>query len=129
MLMLREKKMKDEMNRVILNSLDGYGDNEFAAILLLNDIIFLFPDENQWGDKVTIMLVRCNDLFDKGEDAQEIYVYELSDLYHMWEKDPVWGPMVWCAAKREVMPQTAIVKQMEENGWDLNIFVKIEGAQ
>ena len=45
---------------------------------------------------------------------------ELRELYDHWEKDPSWGPAVWCCKKRNEMPQKPVYDMIQAAGiWDL----------
>ena len=94
--------------------------------LLINEVIFINDHwwEDEWPEKAkkSISLnVNCNDVFMWGcADAEELPYSELENLYNMWKKDPVWGSVVWCMIRRELMPQKPVEDIIKKMGiWDL----------
>lgn len=101
---------------------------EGAALshLLLNDVVFLNAlwwekDCPEHVQKAIAVSVNCNDIFAWGcADAEGLPYSEIENLYRMWQKDPEWGPAVWCMLKRKEMPQEPVEKLVREGGiWNL----------
>lgn len=97
------------------------------AHLLINEVVFL--NSNWWEDswpedakKTFSISLNCNDVFAWGcADAEGLRFYDLEDVYDHWEKDPSWGPAIWCIKKRKQMPQRPVEKSIREAGiWDLD---------
>ena len=96
------------------------------ARLLAEQVIFL--NDHWWCDdwpadakKMTSLNVNCNDVFAWAcAEGEEMLYSELRDLYDHWEKDPSWGPAVWCCKKRNEMPQKPVYDMIQAAGiWDL----------
>ena len=66
--------------------------------------------------------VNCNDVFAwASADAEEMFYEDLEDVYTHWEKDPSWGPAVWCIKKRNLMPQRPVYEAIMKAGiWNLD---------
>lgn len=104
-----------------------FEDGKALAVLLMNEVIFLNSHwwEDEWPEKakkLTSLNVNCNDVFAWGcADAEELPHDQIESLYHMWQKDPSWGPAVWCMIQRNQMPQKPVEKIIREMGiWDLD---------
>jgi hypothetical protein len=66
--------------------------------------------------------VDCSNVFMWGtSDAEQLPFKEISNLFNMWIKDSIWGPVVWCCIQRNELPQKTICKKIKEAGiWDLS---------
>jgi hypothetical protein len=100
------------------------------AHLLVEGILFTNNGhwDSNWTKDKTTLHVSCNDLFAWGcADAEDILHSEISELYSMYRKDPIWGASAWCIKKRNLMPQSPVEKKMRESGvWnDLLDEIKI----
>lgn len=46
---------------------------------------------------------------------------EIENLYRHWQKDPCWGPAVWCITQRKQKPQQPVEDAIRKQGiWDLD---------
>jgi hypothetical protein len=102
-----------------------FEDDKALARLLGEDVIFLNSHwwEDDWPErarKVTSLNVNCNDIFAWGcADGEEIEHAEIQALYDLWLADRNWGPVKWCAIKRNQKPQPPIIASMKKAGvWD-----------
>ena len=103
-----------------------FDENSALALLFLNEVIF--PNDHWWRDdffeeqkKLFSINMNCNDVFAWGcADAEELLFSELQDLYDHWDKDPYWGPAVWCCKKRKELPQKPAYDSIMARGvWNL----------
>lgn len=61
------------------------------------------------------LCLNCNDLFLWGAaDAEEISMRDLPELSKIYKEHGVWGTQVWVANKRNMIPQTAVLR---DAGW------------
>ena len=73
-----------------------------------------WPKETQ---EAVILGVDCSDFFTPDSaDAEEILYSEVRELYDLWAESPYWGPLKWCAVKRNVRPTPPIVEVMMRAG-------------
>ncbi len=125
--------------RVSYTGLDGnlktdFEENDVLALLLSSGVVFL--NNHWWEDDFTeaqkqlfSINVNVNDCFWPAADAEEIGYNELEDLFKHWEKDPDYGPVVFVAKKRKMMPRNRVLESIKQDGiWDLeiefNLFAK-----
>jgi len=99
-------------------------DEEMAlACLLMNSVVFV---NSSWWEKPPRkdidIFVNCNDIFGWAcADAEMLNLEDLQDLYMHWHKDKSFGPAVWCAKKRHLMPKKPVEKLIRQRGiWDLD---------
>jgi hypothetical protein len=110
-----------------------YGENKALACLLAADVCFLNivdisktyknKTEPEW---TTCVYVNCSDTFAYAcADAESITNNdgeadsEIIALYKMWKEHPTYGPVKWCALKRNMRPLKIIEGWMREvNYWD-----------
>ena len=97
------------------------------AVLLANKVIFLNTHHwmNDWPEdaqKTTALCVNCSDIFAWDcVDAEDITIDQLQALYDMWVRDRSWGPAMWCAKKRNQLPQPPVEHEIRKAGiWDLD---------
>jgi hypothetical protein len=103
-----------------------YFHEETAILkLLLDDQLFVngrkFQDlDGKAREETIVMFVLCNDLFYWGcADAESLPYSEIRKIYEMHIADPTWGTQKWCCLRRNLRPQTPIVKMMRDGGhWD-----------
>ena len=85
--------------------------------------------ENPWPEDACEtfgIFVNCNDVFAWAcADAEEMTHDELESVYEHFEKDPVYGTVVWCIKKRQQMPQAPVYDDIQKAGiWDLDEIKK-----
>ena len=111
-----------------------FNDRDALAMLLAEEVVFLNNHwwksdskytEELWPDeaaKTFSISVNCSDIFYwASADAEEMMYEDLESVYDHWDKDPHWGPAVWCIKKRNLMPQAAVYLMIKEQGiWDLD---------
>ena len=97
------------------------------AALLAAQVIFLNSHhwEKDWPEaaqRTVALCVNCNDVFAWAcADAEDLEYREIESLFDDWQKDPTWGPAVWCMKKRNLMPQPPVEKAIRAAGvWDLD---------
>jgi hypothetical protein len=111
-------------------------DEEAAlAMLLACEVVFLnthwwkadpkFTKEDLWSESAANTFsinVQCNDVFAwASADAEEMFHEDIESVYTHWEKDPYWGPAVWCIKKRNLMPQKPVYEAIMKAGiWNLD---------
>jgi hypothetical protein len=105
------------------------------AHLLINEVLILNTHwwEKDWPEaarKVTAMAVNCSDVFAWGcADAETLYHDDIEPLYRLWQKEPVWGPAVWCMIRRKELPQPPVAEPMRAAGWDLAALAAEHGLE
>ena len=100
--------------RMTYMGLDGeiktdFEENDVLALFLSEGVIFI---NNHWWRKdfteeqkqLFSINVNVNDVFGPGADAEEIGYNELEDLFNHWQKDSEYGPIVFVAKKRKMLP-------------------------
>lgn len=100
--------------RMTYMGLDGeiktdFEENDVLALFLSEGVIFI---NNHWWRKdfteeqkqLFSINVNVNDVFGPGADAEEIGYNELEDLFNHWVKDKEYGPIVFVAKKRKMLP-------------------------
>lgn len=104
-----------------------FDENAALALLLMNDVLFA----NNWYYRkesmpnnvrnATRLFVNWSDIFAWAyADGQSLPFSEIRNLYEMWQKDPIYGPAVWCMQRRNQMPQPEVEKIICEMGiWNL----------
>lgn len=116
--------------RFTYNTIDGnlktdFEDNDALALLLSEEVVSI---NNHWWEKdfteeqkqLFSINVNVNDCFYPGADAEEIGYNELEDLFNHWEKDKDYGPVVFVAKKRKMMPRIRVCEWILKAGiWDL----------
>lgn len=123
---LFEQKITVEITKACLQP-DWDEIEHKLAHLILADIIFC---NNGWHnsawpkDHITHHVI-CNDVFAWGcADAEDITYSEISDLYEMWKKDPIYGESAWCIKKRKQMPQEPVERDIRAAGiWNLEELI------
>jgi hypothetical protein len=103
---------------------DEYEIELALARLLAEGVVFL---NNHWwredwpedARKSTAIAVNCNDTFHPASDAELVMYTEIADLYRLWEKDPRYGPTVWCMNKRGTQPMQPLAMMIEAAGYTL----------
>lgn len=123
-------KLEDNEIAVCYNLSNGkksFQTENALAILLLEEVLFTNSmwwekDLPDWAKKRTGLFVNCNDIFAWGcADSEDIDYEEIETLFRMWEKDPEWGPAIWCIIKRKEMPQKPVEEKIRKAGiWDLD---------
>lgn len=101
---------------------------EMALCALLRaEKVFLNTNWNKadWPEqakKTTRIIVNCSDVFAWAcADGEEAHYGDLIEIYHMWRKDPNWGPEVWCMKRRNQMPQKPVEDRIRRAGiWDFD---------
>ena len=121
-------KIQSCVDPKILEILEGEPEMKVAH-LLINHVLGLndFWWKDHWPEdarQAWAMFVNCNDSFAWATaDAEEIVHDEIDELYDMWKRDPHYGPIVWVAKKRNLMPIDPIAKSiMKEGIWDLKKY-------
>lgn len=90
-------------------------EEEMLAYLITQGDVFLNnghwkPD---WPKDKTTLHVICNDVFAWGcADAEDLDFSEISVLYQMVLKDPIWGAAAFCIMKRKMQPQKPVADKM-----------------
>jgi hypothetical protein len=100
--------------RVTYTGLDGeiktdFEVNDVLALLLSEGVIFVNDhwwrkDFNEEQKQLFSINVNVNDGFACCADCEEIGYNELEDLFNHWEKDFEYGPLVFVAKKRKMLP-------------------------
>lgn len=87
------------------------------AVLLLEGLVFVNDWEVDEG-YTTVIYVNANDVFMWGcGDATVIGQDELGEFYKMSRKN--YGDIKWICKKRNLQPQTPLIKRIKEAGcWD-----------
>lgn len=113
-------------DKVILAE-DRFETELALAVLLANQVIFLnthhwMKDWPEDAQKTTALCVSCSNVFAwESVDAEEITIDQLQTLYDMWLSDRNWGPALWCAIKRNQLPQPPVEHVIRKAGiWDLD---------
>jgi hypothetical protein len=103
-----------------------FEENDALALLLSHQVLFI---NNHWFEKefsehqkqLFSINLNVNDCFNYGADAEEVLYSEFEDLFKHYEKDPDYGPIVWCAKKRKMKPLPGICKWIAHHGiWNLD---------
>lgn len=96
---------------------------EYAlAVLLANDVISVnsYWWKKHWPDecrKLPGLFVNCNDVFAWGAaDGEDCYYSDIANIFEFWEKDPEFGPIVWCCIRRHEEPQLPMREKIEAGG-------------
>jgi hypothetical protein len=122
---------KSSAKVVVEQGFDGKNEVEFneelaIAVLLIEEVLFCNDHwwMKDWPDEAkdrTSLNVNCNDVFAWGcSDAETLPHSQLENLWHMWRKDPEWGPAIWCMQQRRKMPQKPVEDRIKKAGiWDL----------
>jgi len=68
----------------------------------------------------TVIFALCNDVFAWAcADCEPILPSEYPELYELNEENNKWGPTKWACKKRNLQPQSPIVRDMKKDGyWD-----------
>lgn len=111
-----------------------FAEDMALALLIASDVFVLnnhwwkadpkYTDEvwSEEASKTFSISVLCNDVFCWAcADAEEMFFEDLESVYDHWEKDPLWGPAVWCIKKRKLMPQKPVYEAIMNAGiWNLD---------
>lgn len=97
------------------------------SALLVSEVIFLNSHwwKEDWPEdarETTSLCVNCSDVFAYAcADAEALKYDEIEDLFDHWQRDPLWGPAVWCIKKRKQYPQKRVADAIRKTGlWDLD---------
>lgn len=122
-----QDKLEIEWSWTDDNGIEHYEFEESLALaeLLNAEVVFLNSRWYRTEDQNLISVsVLCNDIFAWGcADAESLPFAEIELLWHMWKKDPIWGPAIWCCKSTNMMPQSPVAKAIEKAGiWDLKSY-------
>jgi hypothetical protein len=102
-----------------------FEDEQALARLLAEGVIFLNDHwwEDDWPEEArnrTSLNVECSDIFAWAcSDAETIDYGDIHGIYDAWIDNKEWGPAKWCAIKRNMKPQSPVIKAMKKAGvWD-----------
>lgn len=105
-----------------------YMYENMLGILLLNEVMIIngflsYEGEEKEKDPIELY-VDCSDVFAWGvSDCEPISYQEIPELFKMWYRDDTFGPYVWCALKRKLMPQKPVMDDIISQGkWCLEVF-------
>lgn len=126
--------------RITYMGLDGelktdFEENDVLALLLSEGIVFL--NNHWWREDFTeeqkqlfSISVNINDVFGPGADAEEIGYNELEELFNYWEKDPEYGPLIFVAKKRKMLPMKFWCDKINKIGvWNIEQEVELLGTE
>lgn len=127
--------------RITYTTLSGelkteFEDNDVLALLLHEGIVFL--NNHWWREDFTeeqkqlfSINVNVNDGFGYAcADCEGIGYNELEDLFNYWEKDKDYGPLVFVAKKRKMLPLKSWCDKINKIGvWNIEKEVDILGTE
>lgn len=110
------------------NDSSNFDEYKALAKLLVDGVLFVgdaidgpfFSSNSKEAGNTISLSVNCNDIFAWAcADAEPITCEELPQLYLEHAKNPSWGAIKWCAKKRNIQPQSPVIRDMKKEGvWD-----------
>lgn len=83
--------------------------------------LLLYQGKSQHNGSPTVAVsVICSDVFAWAcADCEELPANKIQELYDMWAKDPINGPLKWCCKQRNTRPQAPLRRALKEEGvWE-----------
>jgi hypothetical protein len=104
---------------------------EMLAHLLINEVAFLnahcaamFKGGSQEGISINVL---CSDTFGYAcADCERLDYDQIQNLYRMWRRDPLYGSIAWCVARRKDRPIKPVADRLIERGHDLDALLRGE---
>lgn len=120
---MNDTVITDEEVLYCLKGQDPVFDQDLAIARLIAEGVLILNThwwEETWPKEAqeTVSLgVDCSDFFSPASaDAEEILYSEIQELYDLWAENTFWGPLKWCAVRRNARPMPSVVKDMLEAG-------------